>query len=134
MKKSFETIDHQIMIKKLYLHGIKGVELDWFFSYLTKCSQICKIHNTGSATQFISCIVPQGSKICPLLFLLNINNLPKCLHNCTPALYADDSNLTMCAETAIAVETKLNRELDNIHKWLVVLINWHSMLIKLSIC
>ena len=38
----------------------------------------------------------------------------------TQRLDIDDSNLTMLAETAIAVETKLNRELDNVHKWLVV--------------
>lgn len=120
LKKAFDTVDHQIMIKKLYLHGIKGVELNWFSSYFTKRSQICKVNNTESTSKSIRCGVPQGSNLGPLLFLLYINDLPNCLHNCTPALYADDSNLTVCGETAIAVETKLNSELDNVHKWLVV--------------
>ena len=93
--------------------------LNWFTSYLSNRTQVCKINNTMSSSSPVSCGVPQGSNLGPLLFLLYVNDLPNCLKNCTPFMYADDTNLTVHGNTAKDLELKLNSELNNVHKWLI---------------
>ena len=69
--KTFDTTDHEILMKKLYLYGVKGSALSWFKSYLTHREQVCKIDNIISTTpKNIKCGVPPGSNLGPLLFLL----------------------------------------------------------------
>ena len=113
-------MDHQIMIRKLYLYEIKDIALTWFTSYLNKRIQVCKVNNTISSSKPISCGVPQGSNLGPLLFLLCINDLPKCLKSSAPAMYADDAIITICGKTGEEIEKQLNSELENVHKWLLV--------------
>ena len=43
LKKAFGTVDHNILIEKLELYGIRGTELLWFTSYLNERTQVCKL-------------------------------------------------------------------------------------------
>ena len=36
-----------------------------------------------------------------------------------PAMYADDTNLSVTGETASDIEMKINHELENVHDWLL---------------
>ena len=66
----------------------------------------------------ITRVVPQGSIIGPLLFLVYINDLPNCLEKASPRMYADDTSISLAAANVSDLENKINRELINLNRWL----------------
>ena len=119
LKKAFDTVDHQILLRKLELYGIKGQALTLLRSYLTNRNQKCQIKNSFSSERLIKCGVPQGSILGPLFFLLCINDLPYCLNKTKPRMFADDTNLTASANSLTDLEAAANSDLENLRKWLI---------------
>ena len=119
LKKAFDTVDHNILLSKLERCGVRGTALKWFQSYLYGRKQICRINNTESSKTNIHCGVPQGSNLGPLLFLIYINDLPHCLQTTTASMFADDTNLSCTGRTSADIEYKINKDLDNIRKWII---------------
>ena len=68
--KAFDTIDHGILLQKLYHYGFRGVSNEWFCNYLNNRKQFVQYNSAKSPTECISCGVPQGSILGPLLFIL----------------------------------------------------------------
>ena len=88
IKKAFDSINHGILLNKMKKRsGISSIELKWFESYLFNRQQQCSINEQLSSKKTITCGVPQGSILGPLLFLLYINDLPECLRSTTPFMY-----------------------------------------------
>ena len=79
--KAFDTIDHDILFNKLCRYGIRGIALEWFRNYLFNRKQFVSINGHDSQFKTISCGVPQGSLLGPLLFTLYINDLKNCSQN-----------------------------------------------------
>ena len=79
---------------------------------------MCKVNQTTSKCRTISCGVPQGSNLGPILFLLYVNDLPNCLKSTSASMFADDTNLTASGNTITELHNKLNNDLENIHQWL----------------
>ena len=83
---------HEILLKKLKMYGVTGLEHDWFTSYLDSRKQFCRVDGTSSDVKGINCGVPQGSFLGPLLLLIYINDLPFfSLHKSHVSMYADDT-------------------------------------------
>ena len=119
LKKAFDTIDHQIILQKLENDGIDHNSLKWFESYLTGRTQKCKVNDRLSGSTSVTCGIPQGSNLGPLLFLIYINDLPNCLHHATPRMFADDTNVSFAADSLEELQSVINSELERLKSWLI---------------
>ena len=118
LRKAFDTVDHKIMLDKLKYYGVNGTEHDWFKSYLHNRFQICSIYNNMSDSHKITCGVPQGSILGPLMFIIYVNDMPKCFKDCNVNIYADDTTFYVADTSVDAVSRILQTELEFVHRWL----------------
>ncbi len=120
VRKAFDSINHKILIDKMHnFFGVTGNQLKWFESYLNNRVQQCLINGQLSSPRTITCGVPQGSILGPLLFLLYINDMPDSLSHSTPSLYADDTEIYASSNDCADLVNKVNIDLENIRKWMM---------------
>ena len=118
LSKAFDTVDHEILLKKLVFYGINGKTKQWFESYLRNRHQFVSFDNGKSTTLLeILCGVPQGSILGPLLFLIYVNDLHKASSDLLPVMFADDTNIFLSSKNIIELFSKMNQELKNIALW-----------------
>jgi len=117
LSKPFDCCDHEILLEKLYHCGIRGVSHKLFSNFLHNRMQCTKIGGFKSSYKRISCGVPQGSVISPLLFLIYSNDITKASSFHT-TLFADDINLHMSNSSFNILQTTVNLELCKIDHWL----------------
>ena len=110
---AFDTVDHQILIKKLQKIGILGREIEWFSSYLDGRQQFVSVLDKNSSLLPITVGVPQGSILGPLLFLVYINDLPLC-SKLISLLFADDTTLLFSHSNFETLINIVNAELTKV--------------------
>ena len=118
LQKAFDTVNHQILKNKLSSIGLCNSAISWFDSYLSERHQCVNVNGTSSSAMEISCGVPQGSLLGPLLFLIYVNDM-ECAVNCKLLLYADDSALLVSHKDVKVIEQTLSIELQSLSHWLV---------------
>ena len=118
LSKAFDTIDHKILLAKLWHYGIRGVANKWFDSYLSNRKQLLEVNDICSDTKIIEFGVPQGSILGPLLFSIYVNDLNRSLTSGNCIMYADDTNMSLKNKCYEELYKIANQELININNWL----------------
>ena len=116
LSKAFDTVNHVILFDKLEHYGIRGMALEWVKSYFSERKQFVEFKNVRSSPQGISCGVPQGSILCPIFFILYVNDL----NNASmpdAILFADDTDLFISHNDSVYLIYTLNRELNKLSTW-----------------
>ena len=116
--KAFDTVNHQILLDKLYKYGIRGPAHKWVTHYLQDREQYCYLNGHTSTKLTIKCGVPQGSILGTLLFLVYINDLSKLSTIMSALLFADDSNLFVSGPSLTTLENIINAEMPKLVTWL----------------
>ena len=119
LSKAFNTLDHNILIKKLKFYGVSDGPGKLLESYLSNRKQFVVFDDIDSQVLDLKTGVPQGSILGPLLFLIYINDIVKSSNFSKFILFADDTTIfapinTNNKETANII----NMELEKIITWL----------------
>jgi hypothetical protein len=117
LSKAFDTVDHEILLKKIESYGINERMLKLLKNYLLQRNQYIYYDNTSMDLLQVICGVPQGSILGPLLFLIYVNDLYKVSSTLKEVMFADDTNLFISNKNIETLFTDMNIELAKITIW-----------------
>ena len=118
LKKAFDTVDHPTLLNKLYAYGIRGSVFNWLKSYLNERSQFVVYGNSQSDTHIVTCGVPQGSILGPLLFIIYMNDICNVSNLLYTIMFADDTSVQVSGNDLNNLVSSLNVQLQFLSTWL----------------
>ena len=119
LSKAFDTVSHDVLLKKLEHYGIRGNALLLLKSYLTSRKQFVTFDGHRSEIKDVRIGVPQGSVLGPLLFLVYINDLPRSVRRLSSILFADDTTLHFSHKNIYSLCDSLTADLTHVKNWLL---------------
>lgn len=117
--KAFDCVNHDILLEKLDRTGIRGVANNLLKSFLSGRTQRVKIDDTFSESLEISCGVPQGTILSPLLFIIFINDLLNIKSKINIELFSffDDTAILISDPTVNNLYYEANNILNTVYRW-----------------
>lgn len=115
--KAFDCVDRKVLLRKLQHYGIRGVAHKWFSTYLSGRVQAVRVDGEFSEPSSISCGVPQGSVLGPILFLLYLNDITYLNIHGGFTLFADDATLLWRSSDGESMERAINDDLCRVREW-----------------
>ena len=100
-------MNHEILLEKLCLYGLRDNDLSPLKSYLSNRVQCCNVNGKVSSFEPITCGASQGTVLGPLLFIIYRNDLQNVTENCEIYMYADDTNLSSKLTQASDINAEL---------------------------
>jgi len=121
LQKAFDTVNPDILLHKLYNYGVRGTVHNWFCSYLNNRQQYTRrVADTDSFFfTSVSCGVPQGSVLGPLLFLVYVNDIGNAVPSTSVKLSADDTNLFIFGDSVYFVEREAVDFIYTLNEWFI---------------
>ena len=120
LSKAFDTVNHKILIEKLYKYGIRSNAHDWLISYLSNRNQLVEVSGHKSEPLKITSGVPQGSVLGPILFLIYMNDIANSSRLVKFLLFADDTTVYQSDKSLENLINTMNNECDKLAKWLAI--------------
>ena len=118
LRKAFDVISHDILLKKLQIYGCNETCVKWFQSYLHERSQMVYLDNENKSTKsHVRYGIPQGSNLGPLCFSLYINDMPLIIPGVKVCMYADDTTIYVSGNSKEVIESKLQTALNSLTLW-----------------
>ena len=118
LRKAFDTVDHGILLDNLREVGVNSQTLCWFQNYLAGREQSVMLGNSMSSFKQVTCGVPQGSILGPLLFSIYVRDLPGQADHCDVSQFANDTALHAASRSTLEIEHRLNTDLIQTARWL----------------
>jgi hypothetical protein len=122
LAKAFDCVNHELLICKSHFYFIRGILLDWFRSYLYNRKQRVKLKFSSAKTdlsswKIITCGVPQGSVLGPLLFNAYINDFPGPIDMYPSIVMFADDTILMSNDKYDELNQNFNSLLIQVSKW-----------------
>ena len=118
LQKAFDTVEHDILLTKLENYGINGIGNEWFKSYRFDRKQFVSINGHVSNKASIKFVVPHGSVLGPLLFLIYVNVLDHAIKFCKFHHFVDDTNFVHFSKSVNKLNNYINIDIKNLTNWL----------------
>ena len=116
LRKAFDSVNHQLLLKKLYHYGFRGPVFTLLQSYLSDRRICTKLEGKISDLYNVNYGISQGSVLRPLLFLLYVNDLPYASKFET-TLFADDTKLHLSHNDVDSLQTQAEHKTIKTNNW-----------------
>ena len=114
LSAAFDTVSHEILLKKLQIYGFDKLAMKWIKSYLENRTQMVSVSGKMSTAQEIRIGTPQGSRLSPLLFICLMADLDLCVQNSILSNFADDTQSIIVSDNRDEAIETTKKEANNV--------------------